>query len=344
MPTFNWDVSPTLFQYPDWLPLPGDGIRYYSLLYVCVFLGGYRLLDWQIKRAGGPEKDASDFVMYGVIAVLGGARLGHVFFYDFDKFKADPMWLFRIWEGGLASHGGTIGLLLGMWLFTKLRRQSFIEGCDRFAFSAALGATLIRIGNFFNSEIVGRGTDQTWGVRFVRHDGLEGCQDAELLPTCLRHPSQLYEALMGIAILGALWLADRAFGKEKRPRGLLISTFFALYFTGRFVVEYWKDFQEWAWCIDSNICPSTIVKGIKDMYMVHAQSTTALLTEGQILSIVPALAGFVGLYLSFKKGIPAHWNVIKPITDEDDDDADADGKDEKKNVDADVDDVMLDKR
>jgi phosphatidylglycerol---prolipoprotein diacylglyceryl transferase len=347
VPTFNWDVSPTLIKYPDWLPLPGDGIRYYSLLYVCVFLGGYRLLDWQLRRAGAPEKDGSDFVMYGVIAVLGGARLGHVFFYDFDKFKADPMWAFRIWEGGLASHGGTIGLLLGMWLFTKLRRQSFVEGCDRFAFSAALGATLIRIGNFFNSEIVGRGTDQTWGVRFVRHDGLEGCQDAELLPTCLRHPSQIYEALMGIAIIGILWLTDRALGKEKRPRGVLISMFFALYFTGRFIVEYWKDFQEWAYCINSEVCSSvlgdsvTIVKGIKDMYMVHAVAPTALLTEGQLLSVVPALAGFIGLFLAFKKRIPAHWNVLAAPTDTSKDDDDAD--DDKK-VDADVDDVMLDKR
>ena len=66
------------------------------------------------------------------------------------------MWLFRIWEGGLASHGGMLGLTLAMWIFTKVRRQSFVEGADRFAFSAALGSTLIRIGNFFNSEIVGR--------------------------------------------------------------------------------------------------------------------------------------------------------------------------------------------
>ncbi|HEX2733947.1 MAG TPA: prolipoprotein diacylglyceryl transferase [Polyangiaceae bacterium] len=343
MPTFTWDVSPTLFKYPDWLWfLPGDGIRYYSLLYVCVFLGGYRLLDWQIRRAGGPEKDASDFVMYGVIAVLGGARMGHVFFYDFDKFKADPLWLFRIWEGGLASHGGTIGLLVGMWIFTKLRRQSFIEGCDRFAFSAALGATLIRIGNFMNSEIVGRGTDQTWGVRFVRHDGLEGCQDQELLPACLRHPSQLYEALMGVTILGALWLVDRALGKEKRPRGVLISTFFALYFTGRFIVEYWKDFQEWAVCIGSDVCPSTIVKGIKDMYLVHAQAPTALLTEGQLLSIIPAIAGFVGLYLSFKKRIPAHWNVIEMPSANDDADDESESDDSK--ADDDVDEVLIDKR
>ena len=87
LPKFTWDIEPTLFKYPDWLGfMPGDGIRYYSLLYVGVFLGGYKLLDWQIKRAGGSEEDASDFVLYGVVAVLGGARVGHVLFYEFDRF------------------------------------------------------------------------------------------------------------------------------------------------------------------------------------------------------------------------------------------------------------------
>ncbi len=326
MPTFNWDIAPTIFKYPEWMSfMPGDGIRYYSLLYVGVFLGGYKLLDWQIRRAGGSEEDASDFVMYGVIGVLGGARLGHVFFYDLEKFLDDPMWLFRIWEGGLASHGGTIGLLVAMWLFTKLRRQSFVEGCDRFAFSAALGSILIRFGNFFNSEIVGRPTDQSWGVRFVRHDGLEGP---------LRHPSQLYEALMGIAVMAALYFMDRALGKEKRPRGALIATFFALYFTGRFIVEYWKDFQEWALCIQPSVCPTTVVKGLRNMLELPS---SALLTEGQILSIIPAIAGYIWLYVSLKRKTPSGWYVPKAPTDDDDDDDLDDESDD------DVDDVLLDK-
>ncbi len=322
MPTFNWDVAPTIFKYPDWMSfMPGDGIRYYSLLYVGVFLGGFRLLNWQIKRAGGSEEDASDFVMYGVIGVLGGARLGHVFFYDFDKFLEDPAWLFRIWEGGLASHGGTIGLLVAMWLFTKLKRQSFVEGCDRFAFSAALGSILIRFGNFFNSEIVGRPTDGSWGVRFVRHDGADGV---------LRHPSQLYEALLGLIVMGALLLGDRLLGKEKRPRGALIAIFFALYFTGRFIVEYWKDFQEWAVCL-GDVCPELFVSGS----LMRELPSSNLIDEGQLLSIIPALAGYVGLYIALKKQIPAHWNVPKMPTDDEPHD---DG-----NVDDDVDDVLLDK-
>jgi phosphatidylglycerol---prolipoprotein diacylglyceryl transferase len=331
VPTFDWNVSPVLIPYGEWLSqfLPGDGIRYYSLLYVCVFLGGYRLLDWQIKRAGGPEQDASDFVLYGVISVLGGARLGHVFFYDFDKFLEDPPMVIRIWEGGLASHGGTIGLLVGMWLFTKLRRQSFIEGCDRFAFSAALGSTLIRIGNFFNSEIVGRPTDQSWGVRFIRHDGENGI---------LRHPSQLYEVFLGLFVMAALYGADRALGKEKRPRGFLIALFFALYFTGRFIVEYWKDYQEWALCLGAG-CPEAIVKGLDS---IRAVTDATLLTEGQLLSVIPALAGFIGIYVSYKRQIPAKWNVFKPPSDAPVDDGD--DADDDPDGDEDVDDVLLDSK
>jgi phosphatidylglycerol:prolipoprotein diacylglycerol transferase len=305
LPAFTWDVDPILVFFPAWLAwLPVDGIRYYSLLYVGVFLGGYKLLDWQIRRAGGDPEDASDFVLYGVIAVLGGARMGHVFFYEWDRFVKDPLWLFKIHEGGLASHGATIGLFLAMYLFTKLRRQSFIEGCDRFAFSAALGSILVRIGNLFNSEIVGRVTNADWGVRFPRYDRVP--------EPPLRHPSQLYEALLGLVVMAALFVVDRALGKEKRPRGVMISLFMALYFTGRFSVEYFKEYQP--------------------------GETAAGLTTGQWLSLVPAAAGYLGLLVSLKKRIPARWNVYRaPAGDPDELDDSENGGDD------DVDDVLLDK-
>jgi prolipoprotein diacylglyceryl transferase len=305
LPEFTWDVDPVLIHFPEWLSwLPVDGIRYYSLLYVGVFLGGYKLLDWQIRRAGGEPEDANDFVLYGVIAVLGGARMGHVFFYEWDRFVKDPIWLFKIHEGGLASHGATIGLFLAMFLFTKFRRQSFIEGCDRFAFSAALGSILVRIGNLFNSEIVGRKTNADWGVRFPRYD--------QVADPPLRHPSQLYEAVLGILVMIALIAADRALGKEKRPRGAMIALFMALYFTGRFLVEFVKEYQ-----------PGETAVG---------------LTTGQWLSLLPALGGYLGLFWSLKLRIPAKWNLHRVPTDDDDlDDEDDESGDE------DVDDVLLDK-
>jgi len=248
-------------------------IRYYSLVFVLVFLGGYLLLNWQVRRGGGDKDDAADFIIYGVLGVLIGARLGHVLFYDLEKAINDPWWIFAIWTGGLASHGAVIGLIYAMYRFTKSRDVPFLEGSDRFAFSAALGATLVRIGNFFNSEIVGRRTDQSWGVRFPRFD--KG-GDAPL-----RYPTQLYEAAIGIFVLICLFIFDRALGKEKRPRGAMISLFFALYFPLRFTVEFWKEHQ------------------------VYQEAT---LDMGHYLSIPGALLGFYGLYYSFKHRLPAGWS------------------------------------
>lgn len=266
MPTFTWDIDPVLLSIFSW------EIRYYSLIFVAVFLGGYSLLNWQIKRGGGDEEAAGDFIFYGVLGVLIGARLGHVAFYDLDKALEDPLWVFRIWEGGLASHGAAIGLAVSMFLFTRKKGVSFIEGADRFAFSAALGAALVRLGNFFNSEIVGRAVEgQAWGVRFPRY---------EQHPV-LRHPSQLYEFAMGLVILGALWLFDRSLGREKRPRGAMVSAFFLLYFTGRFLVEFVKEYQ-------------TLPMG-------------SVLTMGQWLSLPEIALGLFGLALSFKRRVPAGW-------------------------------------
>jgi prolipoprotein diacylglyceryl transferase len=274
LPAFTWDVDPILLHFPaSWGRLPVDGIRYYSLLYVGVFLGGYQLLDWQLRRADADPEDAQDFVLYGVVAVLVGARLGHAIFYEWGRLVDSPLWLLEIHRGGLSSHGALLGLALAMLIFTRRRGQSFVEGCDRFAFSAALGAILVRIGNLFNSEIVGRETGTGFGMRFPRYDGY--------IDPPLRHPSQIYEALLGIAVLAALVLADRAWGKEERPRGALISLLLALYFTGRFIVEFFKAYQ-----------PHELWAG---------------LTTGQWLSIAPALLGWAGLYWSRRLRIPAGW-------------------------------------
>ncbi len=258
--------------------------RYYSLIFVFVFLGGYSLLNWQIRRGGGGKDDAGDFIVYGVLAVLVGARLGHVLFYDLDKALRDPLWILQIWTGGLASHGAVIGLTVAMYLFTKFRGIPFLEGADRFSFSAALGATLVRVGNLINSEIVGRPTDGTWGVIFPRYN--EGYE----VPVP-RHPSQLYEITLGLVVLGSLFLVDRLAGKEKRPRGLMISTFFAVYFTGRFFTEFFKEFE-----------------GI-----TREQS---FLTMGQWLSIPCAVLGIAGVIWSLRRRIPAGWVPVDASGDE----------------------------
>ncbi|HSU40239.1 MAG TPA: prolipoprotein diacylglyceryl transferase, partial [Polyangiaceae bacterium] len=290
----------------------GLELRYYSMLFVVVFLGGYGLLKWQIERGGGPAEDAGDFIVYGVLGVLLGARLGHVLFYDLKKAIDDPAWIFKIWTGGLASHGAVIGLILAMYLFTRRRGIPFIEGSDRFAFSAALGAALVRLGNLLNSEIVGRIVpDQSWGFRFKRY--AEDIREVELghLPQIpLRYPTQLAEMFLGFGVLGALYLFDRALGREKRPRGALISLFFLLYFSGRFCVEFYKEFEG---------------NGGKPLGLP--------IDMGQVLSLPGILIGVVGLYLSFKKRIPVGWPHGESLArDEDDEEEPAPKKRKRKPV------------
>ncbi|MBW2526259.1 MAG: prolipoprotein diacylglyceryl transferase [Deltaproteobacteria bacterium] len=264
---FTWDVDPVLFH------IAAFPVRYYTLLFIAVFVGGFFPLRWQIVRGGGTRDDAIDITIYTMVAVLVGSRLGHVLYYDLDRALVDPLWVLQFWQGGLSSHGATVGILVMLFIVGRRRRVSFVEACDRITFSVAIGATLVRVGNFINSEIVGRLTDQNWGVRFPRYD--------RIAEPPLRHPSQLYEVALGLAVLAALVLLDRRCGREQRPRGLMISTFFAAYFTGRFIVELFKEYQ--------------------------TLSPSSALTMGQYLSIPFALLGYYGLYWSLTRKRPAGW-------------------------------------
>jgi prolipoprotein diacylglyceryl transferase len=291
VPKFTWDIDPALFHLGSW------ELRYYSLIFVVVFLGGYQLLRWQVMRGGGEEKDAGDFFVYGVLAVLIGARLGHCIFYDYEKAMNDPLWVLQIWTGGLSSHGAVVGLIIAMWRYTKTKGVPFLEGADRFAFSATLGATLVRVGNFFNSEIVGRATDQSWGVKFPRYIEKHG----DLI--VFRHPTQLYEAALGCVVFAVLYFTDRAL-KERRPRGLLISLFFLVYFTGRLFVEHFKELQ------------------------VRSLEEAAGFTMGQMLSAPCALLGLYGVITSLRKKEPVGWVSDLEEDDEEEDDEEEDDEEE----------------
>ena len=270
--TFTWNLDPIIVHFSE-----SYGLRYYGLLFSAALVLGYYLFLWQVRRAGGSEEDAYDLVLPAVLGVVIGARLGHVFFYQWDRFVQDPLWIFQIWQGGLASHGALLGVLTGLWIYARRKKQSYLECLDRLSPSAAAGTILIRIGNWFNSEIVGRLTDQTWGVRFPLFDGAAAP---------LRHPSQLYEAFMGAVVLFLVLAADRKFGREKRPRGLLFATFLAAYFTGRFLVEFFKE--------------------------RHLLPYSVPLSMGQILSVPAALFGYWLLYRCLKHPRPASWRVDPP--------------------------------
>ena len=266
---FVWDVSPVL------LTVGPVQVRYYGLLFALMLIGGYYLWQWQVLRGGHTQKQAEGFFLWGAIAVIGGARLGEVLFYDPGRFLTHPIEIFYVWQGGLSSHGATLGLVLALYLYARRQRLSKLEVLDRFSMSAALGALVVRIGNFMNSEIVGRITDVPWAVKFPR------CIYDSHLPLDRvpgRHPSQLYEVLLGLFVLLSLYLVDRKW-KEERPLGLLASLFFLLYFTGRFVVEFFKEYQ-----------------------ILSPEESP--LTMGQWLSIPLVLIGAYGLYRTWRSRVP----------------------------------------
>lgn len=259
---FVWNVDPDLFHLPDWL-LGGRGIRYYGVLYALALMGGYYFWQWQMLRAGRTRQQAERFLTIGVIAVIAGARLGHCLFYEPEKYLRDPIRILYFWEGGLASHGTTISILLVMVWFARREKMPIREVVDRMAISIAWGATLIRIGNFMNSEIVGRVVTGDWPfkTKFPRHDTrfLQDCGDqcgqvpadvcglidgrcVSFAAVPWRHPSQLYEAALGVFVFILLWAVDKKLG-ERRPLGLLGSLFLLVYFCGRFTVEFVKEFQ-----------------------------------------------------------------------------------------------------
>jgi len=208
-------------------------VRYYGLLIACALVAGYYLWNWQMRKAGYDPDQVITFPFYIVILAVAGARLGHCFFYEPAYYLAHPLSIIKVWQGGLSSHGAAIGFLAAIFLYSHIKKIPLCLVSDGTSFAAALIATTVRIGNFMNSEIVGRITDLPWCVHFIRfHDGGKYC----------RHPSQLYEACFGLLIFIGLLLLERRLGK-RRPPALLTGIFMATYFSCRFIVEYVKEYQ-----------------------------------------------------------------------------------------------------
>ncbi len=235
-------------------------IRYYGAVFAATLFVAYLLWCWQMNRAGAPKQQTEAILIYGTLGTLIGARLGHCLFYEWNLYGKDPLTILYFWQGGLASHGATIGILIALFLFARHYKLPYLLTTDRFTFSAAIGAAGIRLANFLNSEIVGRATDLPWAVRFMRYED-HG--------TIARHPSQLYEFAIGILMLLLLLAVDRLAGRDQRPTGLLTGVFLTLYFTMRFFVEFVKEYQ-----------PPQVPN-------VPGQG----LTQGQWLSILPVLIG-----------------------------------------------------
>ena len=223
-------------------------IRWYALSYIV----GFMLFLWLGRRriAQGntlfTREMLDDFLTWGILGVIIGGRLGYVLFYKFSTYINHPLDIFKVWEGGMSFHGGFLGVLAAMWLFSRKHKISFLKTMDFVAPLVPLGLASGRIGNFINGELWGRVTDINafWAMGFPQahyedveaaaHNPLwaEWLQQYAILP---RHPSQLYQfALEGICLFIVLWI----FSKKTRPDGQVASLFLAGYGFFRFLAEF----------------------------------------------------------------------------------------------------------
>lgn len=203
-------------------------MRWYGVLFASSFIVGYLLMRNMYTAAGRTQEELDVLLTYVLIATIIGARLGHVIFYDLGFYLRNPGEIIAIWHGGLASHGAAIGILLAMYLYAKkFKDMSFLWLADRVVIVVAIGGAFIRMGNFFNSEIIGEPTELPWAIIFSRVD---------MIP---RHPTMLYEALTYIGIFVVLWVMYKKY-KTQPPEGSIFGVFLILLFGGRFLLEFTK--------------------------------------------------------------------------------------------------------
>lgn len=213
-------------------------IRWYGLMFAIGFILGYNIVAKMFKHEGAPEKWLGSLLGWTIVGTLIGARLGHVFFYEWEQYSQNPISILYIWEGGLASHGGAIGVILGVLMFSWLTsKRSPLWTFDRLVVPIALVGGLIRLGNLFNSEIFGHATDLPWGFMFVNSREWHILYEGQ---AC--HPTQIYEALCYFALFAVLMWMYWKKNAERRP-GLIFGVFFIGIFVPRLLIEYVKNDQ-----------------------------------------------------------------------------------------------------
>lgn len=237
----NWDVTPEII---DGWATP----NFYGLLFVTGLMIGYFVIRRMFKREAINEKYLDQLVLYVVIATIVGARLGHVFFYGpyWDEFDGDvliregylshPLSILKVWEGGLASHGGAIALLIALWLYSRhVVKLPILWVLDRIVAPIAIAACFIRLGNLMNSEIVGDPTNVAWAFSFPHYWN----ETTKMYDSTPRHPAQLYEAITYMFIFAYLMFL---FWKKKlyEKPGVLFGVFLIALFTARFFIEFIK--------------------------------------------------------------------------------------------------------
>lgn len=210
-------------------------VRWYGLMFAVGFWIGYNIVARMFKHEGAPERWLGYLLLWTVAGTVIGARLGHCIFYEWSYYSSHPGEILKIWHGGLASHGGAIGVILGVIGFSYFNsKRPLLWTFDRLVVPIALVGALIRMGNLMNSEIYGAPTDLPWGFIFVRGDENPG------IPC---HPTQIYEALAYLSIFVLLMWMYWKRNDEERP-GLIFGVFLTLLFTARFLIEGVKNNQE----------------------------------------------------------------------------------------------------
>lgn len=220
----HWNVNPEL------ISLGFLHVRWYGLFFLLGFSGGYQVMHWMFLREKKSVESLPDLLTAMILGTVIGARLGHCFFYEPGYFLSNPLEIVKVWNGGLASHGGALGVLCVMWRFSRKHPEmSFTWLLDRMMLPIALTAGCIRFGNLMNSEIIGHPTTVPWAFIFDRIDQVP------------RHPAQLYEGFSYLLVFGVLFSIYRKL-KVPPPRLLLGVGFIGL-FGARFIWEFFKEDQ-----------------------------------------------------------------------------------------------------
>jgi phosphatidylglycerol---prolipoprotein diacylglyceryl transferase len=254
-----WEANPDIFV----IPVLNHPVRWYGVSWALGFLLSQQMMYFIYDRDLRPRKEVDTLTFYMIIAAILGARLGHLLFYDPHLILENPINLIATWKGGMASHGGAIGILIALYFFARKTQVPYLWIVDRLVIVSALTGGLIRLGNLMNSEMIGQPTDVPWAFVFSAVDDIP------------RHPAQLYEAIycfILFALLFTLWYLRRADGRN----GLLTGVFLVVLFTLRFIDEFFKVNQE-------------------------AFEDRMPLNMGQILSIPFVIAGLVILIQSLRK-------------------------------------------
>ncbi len=233
----TWTASPVLFSFGS------VTVRWYGLMFAIGFLVGYEIVYRIFRHEGARESWVGSLFIYVVVATILGARLGHVLFYDWGYYSQHLAEIPKIWEGGLASHGGTLGIMIAIWLYSRfVTRKPMLWTFDRLVVPVGFVAALIRIGNLMNHEIYGGETSMPWGFSFVTNLG-QWMQGAEPVFSAPSHPTQIYEAAFYLLTFAVCMLMYWRWRCQERE-GLIFGVFMLGIFVPRFFIEYIKNVQE----------------------------------------------------------------------------------------------------